>query len=142
VFAAASALAVSACATLKAPSLQVEKMSVEGVRLTGATLNVNFRVQNPNKEPLQIERFEYDLRLNNHRLGRGYFPDALTLDAFRDDRIRTRFNVNMLNLPGTVKAILEKDRVRARVTGKFYVRRGDGLKTLRFDEDAEVDLER
>lgn len=138
----AAVLALAACASVKAPTLRVQGIGVGRVGITGASLRVNFGVRNPNPEDLRIERFEYELVLNGHRLGRGYVPDPLTLRGFAEERVSSQFNLNFLNVPGTVKAILDRDRARARAKGHFYVREGSGLKKVGFDSDAEVDLRR
>lgn len=130
----------SACASTKAPSLQIEGLKFEKLRLGGAGLNVNFRVRNVNPEDLFIERFEYEFKVNGHRLGRGYYPDAVRLAGFGDERIESHFDVNFLTLPGTVKNILDRDRVKAEAKGTFYVRDGGGVKKLKFKSDGEVDL--
>jgi LEA14-like dessication related protein len=136
------ALLALSCATTRTPTLQVEGLRVDRVRVTGAGLNVNFRVQNPNPEPLLIERFEYELKLNGRRLGRGYHAESVPLEGFKDARVASRFALNFLSLPGTVRAILEQDRARVSVSGAFYVRQGSGLKKLGFKNDANVDLKK
>jgi len=108
--------------------------------ITGAALNVGFRVRNPNPEAVVIEKLEYELFLNGKRLGRGYEPKGFTLEGFAEDKIMSRFDINLLSLPAAVKEVLDDDRGKARVKGNFYIRRGDGLKKLGFDADAIVDL--
>ncbi len=131
-----------ACASLQPPRLQVQKLSVDRAGITGLGLKVGFAVQNPNDKDLQIERFEYELLLNGQSLGRGYSADPVTIRAFTEERISSRFNVDFLKLPGAVKALLDQDRVRARARGTFHVRQGDGVKKVDFDSEANVDLDR
>lgn len=142
--AAGAALAVASCATLKPPTLQVQKLSFGKVGVTGARMNVAFAVRNPNPEDLVIEKFEYELILNGRSLGRGYEPDPLTLRGFAEERVVSRFDLNFLRLPGGIKRMLESDEAKARARGTFYVRRGPGqsLKKMRFDSEAKVDLGR
>ena len=53
------------------------------------------------------------------------------------------FDLNFFSLPGTVRAILERDRAKAEVKGKFYVRRDDGsLRKLGFKSRADVRIGR
>jgi LEA14-like dessication related protein len=130
------------CSTLKTPTLQVEGLHLDRVRVTGAGLGVNFRVQNPNPEPLLIERFEYELKLNGRRLGRGYHTEPIRLDGFRDERLQSRFGLNFLSLPGAVREMLDDSRANVQVKGNFYVRSGDGLKKMGFSNTAHVDLGR
>lgn len=137
-------LLLAACATLKPPTLQVERLGKERIGLTGATLTVQFSVRNPNPDPILIERIEYELRLNGKSLGRGFVSDPTSLDGFGSARVISRFDLNYLAVPSAIKAILERDRVRARVRGDFYVRQGGGqrAKKLGFDNDADVDFRR
>lgn len=130
------------CASLKTPTLQVEGLRVDKVRVTGAGIDVAFRVQNPNPEAILIERFEYQLKLNGRGLGRGYHSEPIRLEGFKDERLQSRFGLNFLRLPGAVREVLEQDRADVHVDGTFYVRRGDGLKKLRFSNGARVDLGR
>lgn len=138
----AALVALAACASLKPPRLQVQKLDLGRLGITGASLRVEFGVRNPNPEDLLIERFEYDLILNGRSLGRGYVADPVTLRGFAEERVASRFDLNFLKVPGAVREILDKDRVRAQARGKFYVRRGGGLKELEFASDANVDLSR
>jgi LEA14-like dessication related protein len=103
-------------------------------------VDVNFRVQNPNPEPILIERFEYQLKLNGRRLGRGYHSEPIRLDGFKDSRLSSRFALNFLSLPGVVREVLDDDRANVHVDGTFYVKSGDGLRKLKFSNGAKVDL--
>ncbi len=130
------------CASVKAPTLAVEGLRIGKIGITGATLDVGFKVRNPNPEPLFVERFEYELFLNGERLGRGYEPSAVRLDGFAEARVRSRFDLNFLRVPGAVKRLLDDDHVKARAKGNFFVRDGNSLKKLGFDADAQVDINR
>ena len=70
--------------------------------ITGAALEISFRVRNPNPEALAVERFEYELKLNGRSLGRGYEPQGFEIEGFGQEEITTRFDVNFLNVPGAV----------------------------------------
>jgi LEA14-like dessication related protein len=137
------ALALSACATLKPPAMRVEGLKVRKAGVTGIGMEVRFQLRNPNPEDMLVERFEYELSLNGQRIGRGYQPEGLLLRGFGEERVTSRFDVNVFSLPGAVKAVLEDDRVQARVKGHFYVRDAGGApRKLGFSSDAEVDLRR
>jgi LEA14-like dessication related protein len=139
---AAVVLTLAACASLKPPRLQVQKLDVDRAGITGVSLKVGFALQNPNDRDLLIERFEYELLLNGQSLGRGYSADPVSIRAFAEERITSRFNVDFLKLPGAVKALLDRNRVQARARGTFHVRQGDGIKKVDFDSEADVDLDR
>jgi LEA14-like dessication related protein len=130
-----------ACATVKAPILAVDGLKVGDMGITGVALEVRFRVRNPNPEPLDIDRLEYELFVNGNRLGRGFEPKGLQLAGFGEAKVESRFDVNFLSLPGVVKDVLRQDRVKARVKGHFYTSGAHGNKRLGFDADADVDLQ-
>ena len=133
------AIATSSCGA-KAPILAVDGLKVGDMGITGVALDVRFRVRNPNPEPLNIDRMEYELFVNGNRLGRGFDSKGLPLDAFGEGKVESRVDVNFLALPGAIKDVLRQDRVKARVKGNFYTSGSYGNKRLGFDADADVDL--
>jgi LEA14-like dessication related protein len=136
------ALALAGCATVKAPTLQVQSLKKGKVGITGARLDVIFGVRNPNPEDLAVDKLEYELRLNGQSIGRGYVSEPFTIRGFAEERVASSVSINYLQMPGAIKAVLDDDEVRAQARGSFYVREGNGLKKLKFDSDAKVNLGR
>jgi LEA14-like dessication related protein len=139
---AGSAALISACASVKPPAVRVAGIHFDGVSLTGARVDVGLNIRNVNPENLQIERFEYEVKLNGQVLGRGFNSDPLMLGGFKEDKVVSRVDVNLLKVPGVVKKSLEKDKVDAEIKGIFYVRDGSGLKKIKFGSHGDVDLTR
>ncbi len=137
-----ASILVSACASIKPPAVRVAGVHLDGVSLTGARVDVGLDIRNVNPEDLQIERFEYEVKLNGRVLGRGYQTDPLMLPGFKEDRVVSRLDVNFLRVPGAVKSILDRDRVDAEVKGTFYIRDGSGLRKVKFGSRGNVDLDR
>jgi len=137
---ALSACLAPACATVKAPILAVDGLKLGDMGVTGVALDVRFRVRNPNPEPLNIDRLDYELFVNGNRLGRGFESKGLQLAGFAEGKVESRFDVNFLSLPGVVKDVLREDQVKARVKGHFYTSGSYGNKRLGFDADANVNL--
>ena len=133
-------LVLSACATVKPPTLQVQRLGKGRLGLTGAKLEVEFSLRNPNKEDVVIERVEYELLLNGRSLGRGYAPDTVRLNGFGEQRVVSVFDLNFLRVPGAIKEIFDQDRVAARARGHFYMRKGEGsrLQRVGFDSTAQT----
>jgi len=130
----------TACASVKPPSVRVSGIRLDGVSLTGARVDVGLQIRNVNPEDLQIERFDYEIKVNGKILGRGYQSEPLMLQGFKEDKVVSRVDVNFLRIPGAVKEALDKDKVDAEVKGTFYVRDGGGLKKVGFGSKAKVDL--
>ena len=134
-------LVLAGCASLKPPTLVVEGLHVGKLGITGAAVDVSFKLRNPNPDPMLVERFEYELFLNGNRLGRGYEPNAVKLGGFAEERVKSRFDMNFLSLPGAVKDLLSDNRAKARVRGHFFVKTAGGSqKKLPFDADASVEI--
>jgi len=137
-----SVLVVAACATLKPPTLQVRSLKKGHIGITGAKLDVVFAVRNPNPDDLQVDKMEFELRLNGNRVGRGYISAPFTIRGFGEEKVASTVDVNYLRVPGAIKDVLDDDEVKAEVRGAFYVRDGGGLKKLGFDSEAKVGLDR
>lgn len=137
------AVLTSSCATLEPPRVTVQRLGRPQLGLTGGTLDVTFSVRNPNPEPITIERVQYDLFLNGIRVGDGFITQTVEVAGFGEARMASRFDLNYLRLPGTVKSILDRDRVDARTRGRFYMRRDGGrLRRVGFSSDASLDFDR
>ena len=134
--------ALGACASLKAPAVRVASLHLDGVSVTGARLDVAVDVRNVNPQDLRIERFEYELKLNGQTLGRGYQADPLMLGGFKEDKVVSRLDINLLKIPGAVQRVLDRDRVDAEIKGAFYVQDGASLRKLKFGTRGNVDLRR
>ena len=130
----------TACATVKPPSVRVSGIHLDGISLTGARVDVGLQIRNVNPENLQIERFDYEIKVNGKVLGRGFQSEPLMLQGFKEDKVVSRVDVNFLRIPGAVKEALDHDKVDAEVKGTFYVREGSGLKKIGFGSRAKVDL--
>jgi LEA14-like dessication related protein len=120
----------------------VAGIHLDGISLTGARVDVGLQIRNVNPEDLQIERFDYEVKLNGQVLGHGFQADPLMLGGFKEDRVISRLDVSFLRLPGAVRRALERDRVDAQVKGTFYVRDGAGLRKIKFGSQGNVDLNR
>ena len=140
-----SALALAAffgaCASapVQPPTLQVAGLKVGDMGLTGVSLDVKFKVRNPNQKAIKIDRFEYELVVNGHRLGKGFQPYGVKVEPFEDQEVVSRFDLNLLSLPGVVKSVLGEKEADAHVEGLFYIK---GQPPLPFASDARIDLSR
>ncbi len=133
---------LSACASIKPPSVRVAGIHLDGVSLTGARVDVGLDIRNVNPEDLRIERFDYEIKLNGNVLGRGFQSDPLILKGFEENRVVSRLDINLLRIPGAVKNALDRDRVDAQIKGTFYVRDGSGLRKVKFGTRGNADLNR
>jgi LEA14-like dessication related protein len=137
---ALAGLLAAACASLKAPTLQVDALKVGDMGITGVALDITFRVRNPNPERITVAKLEYELSLNGQKLGRGYEASGFALEGFAEKKITSRFDVNLLSLPGAVKNVLEDHDGEAAVKGNFYVTEEGATALRKLGFKAKADL--
>src|SRR3712207_2744370 len=87
----AALLFVSACtAGFRQPRVELEGMQVAGLGLTGGTVLVNLRIQNPNPVGFRAENLQYELFLRNAaaqgdsawtRFAQGTYTERFTIGA-------------------------------------------------------------
>lgn len=137
-------LLASACASLEPPRIQVQRLGRPQMGLSGATLDVTFSARNPNPDAITIERVQYDLFLNGHRVGDGFVSRGTVVPGFGEARVSSSFDINYLRLPGAVKSIMDLDRVDARTRGRFFMRKGESgrLRRVNFASEATLDFAR
>jgi len=121
--------------TLTATGLKLHKPGVSGL-----PVDLTFRVQNPNAEPLPLERFDYELVVNGQAIGRGFVAEAMVLEPFKEHEVRSRFNINYFSIPGAVKQILNQDRMDAVVRGTFYVKGRFRTSSLPYEATGTIPL--
>ena len=107
--------------------------------LTGVSLEVKFRVRNPNQKAITIDRFDYELVVNGQRLGKGFEAHGVKVEPYQDQEVVSRFDLSLLSLPGVVKSVLGEKQADAHVEGLFYIK---GQNPLPFASDARIDLSR
>lgn len=139
VLALAALAGACASAPLRPPTMQVAGLKVGDLGLTGVALDVKFRVRNPNEKAIKIDRFDYELVVNGQRLGKGFQPYGVKVEAFQDQEVVSRFDLNLLSLPGVVKSVLGEKQADAHVEGLFYIK---GQDPMPFASDARIDLSR
>jgi LEA14-like dessication related protein len=137
---ALAAVLLVGCASLKAPTLKVDALKIGDMGITGAAVDITFQVRNSNPEAIVVDKFEYELSLNGQRLGRGYESKGFELEGFGQKKVESRFDINLLSLPGAVKRVLEDKDGEAKVKGHFYVVQEGSTSLRKLGFKAEADL--
>jgi LEA14-like dessication related protein len=141
--ACALALAAAACGPApQRPTLTATGLKFHKPGVTGLPVDVTFRVQNPNANPLAVERFDYEVVVNGQAVGRGFVPDPMVLEPFREREVTSRFTINYFKIPGTVRQVLDQDRMDAVVRGTFVVKGRFRTRQLPFEASGVIPLGR
>ena len=104
------------------PTLTATGLKLHRPGVSGLPVDVTFRIQNPNPNALPVERFDYEVVVNNQSVGRGFVAEPISLEPFKETEVKSRFNINYFSIPGAVKQVLDQDRMDAVIRGTFYVK--------------------
>jgi LEA14-like dessication related protein len=112
------AAALGCGSSAERPLLTATGLKFHKPGVSGLPVDVTFRVQNPNPKALDVERFSYEVFVNGQSIGRGFVPEPMVIDGFKERQVVSRFNINDFSITGAVKQILDQDQIQA----KFRVR--------------------
>ena len=148
--AAAAALAVlvtaSSC-SYRRPEIEVEGIELGSIGLSGGTVMVNLRVENPNPVGLRADQLRYELFVRAprdsarnawDRLSTGTYEEEIRIGAneTRTVRIPVQFRYSELGTAGM--SVLRSGRVDYRATGTVRVRAAGRSRTVPFRKSGTV----
>lgn len=122
-----------------APEVSFASLSVKEASLFSQTFEVMLNVDNPNSFDAAIDYLEYELYLNEVKVGSGSQQDDYTLAAKNRSQIPLEFSTNILNLLSSLnKASRQNNKPKYRVIGKVKIKKWPGSHA--FDRSGELDL--
>jgi len=141
-YAITAAAAIGCGSSAERPLLTAAGLKFHKPGVSGLPVDVTFRVQNPNPKALDVERFSYEVFVNDQSIGRGFVPEPMVIDAFKERQVVSRFNINYFAIPGAVKQVLDQDRINATVRGTFYLKGRLWGRQLPFESTGVIPLGR
>lgn len=121
----ALSLGVGACSNLagvfEEPDLQFRGIRVNSIGFDGASLDILVDVYNPNSYRLGLERFSYDLAIENVHWGLGETDSPLAVDARNSATIRLPLSVSWSKLGQAGRDALRTGTVNYGVSGELTV---------------------
>ena len=131
----------SACTGFKKPTIELEGISLGSVGLSGGTLLVNLRVENPNGFALNAERLRYDLALRDPDAGgdsawidfaTGTFDREFTVGARATETVQIPVEFSYAGLGGAASSILRNGTFHYRANGEVDVDTPIGTRSVPF----------
>ena len=139
----AATLAVTAgtatgCASLgrqafAAPKVTFQEMRLNGLGLTGGSLDVVLDVENPNGYRLDATRMTYKLFIDTIPFGEGVVNQQLTVDEKSHTQVRIPVNFTYNGVGAAGRALMQSGTVPYRVTGDLTVATPVGNFTRPYD---------
>jgi LEA14-like dessication related protein len=103
------------------PDLVFRGIRVNSIGFEGASLDILVDVYNPNTYRLGLERFSYDLAIENVRWGLGVTDSPLSVDARNSAALRLPLEVSWLRLGEAGREALKTGSVNYGVSGELTV---------------------
>jgi LEA14-like dessication related protein len=137
---AAATLPTTGCATLaraggfKQPVVNFRDLKVEGVGLTGGTLDVILSIYNPNGYKLNATRLTYNLMIDSTALGSGVYGHNFSVRSGDSTIVTLPVTLNYSGLAAAGRQMVGKGSVNYRVTGDVTVSTPVGNFTAPYDQ--------
>lgn len=133
-----AAVATTGCASLgrqafAAPKVTFQEMRLNGLGLTGGSLDVVLNVDNPNGYRLDATRMTYKLMIDSIQFGEGTVDQRLTMEEKSQTQVRIPVNFTYTGIGAAGKAILNTGTVNYRVLGDLTVATPVGNFTRPYD---------
>ncbi|MFQ5605914.1 MAG: LEA type 2 family protein [bacterium] len=94
---------------LKIPRLKVVALKLKNLRLTGADLELQVQLQNPNSFKVILKTLDYKFAINNQTWLSGSSHDQYQIAAKKDNLIRLPLSLNFLQIGASVPQLLKSD---------------------------------
>jgi LEA14-like dessication related protein len=101
------------------PDVTVQQVAVTGLDITGGTMRVALRIDNPNPYALRTTRGALTLALDEREFGTLELRDPLRLPARADTVVHLPLRFSWSGAGSGVRAMLSRGSVAYRVTGRL-----------------------
>jgi LEA14-like dessication related protein len=124
---AAIGLAGVGCATLKSYSalrkvkFHLRSVTVDDLNLTGGRLTVTFLADNPAPHEARMEKMEFLLFLNNHRLATGELAERIRIPARGHRLLRIPVSFRWSDVGAGLRQAFSADTLWYRVEGNAFL---------------------
>jgi LEA14-like dessication related protein len=108
------------------PELQFRGLRVNSIGLGGASIDVVVDVYNPNSYRLGVDRFSYDLAVENVHFGGGETDAPVSVEGRNTATVRLPLDVDWSRLGDVGQGVLNRGSVDYGVTGELTVVTGLG----------------
>lgn len=140
----------NACTGFRKPTIELEGVELGSVGLSGGTLLVNVRVQNPNSMGFRAENLNYELFLRTprdsadeqgwERLTSGTYEEDITIRARETRTVQIPVEFRLSDLGPVAQSVMRTGRFNYRVTGTVQVRAAGTTRTVPFRKTGSMSL--
>jgi LEA14-like dessication related protein len=137
------------CTGFRKPTVELEGVSLGSVGLSGGTLNVNLRVENPNAIGFRAEKLRYELFVQTpgdsvdggwERLTSGTYEEEIVIRARETRTVQVPIAFRLSDLGPAATSAMRTGRFTYRVTGDVQVRAAGTTRTVPFRKTGSMSL--
>ena len=139
-----------ACTGFRKPTIELEGIELGGVGLSGGTLLVNVRVENPNAVGFRAENLSYELFLRTprdsadeqgwERLTGGTYDEDIVIRARETRVVQIPVEFRLSDLGPVASSVMRTGRFNYRVAGTVQVRAAGTTRTVPFRKTGSMSL--
>jgi LEA14-like dessication related protein len=139
-----------ACTGFRKPTIELEGIQLGSVGLSGGTLLVNVRVENPNALGFRAENLNYELFLRTprdsadeqgwERLTSGTYEEDIVIGARETKTVQIPVEFRLSDLGPVASSVMRTGRFNYRVTGDVQVRAAGTTRTVPFRKTGSMSL--
>jgi LEA14-like dessication related protein len=140
----------SACTGFRKPTVELEGIELGSVGLSGGTLLVNVRVENPNPVGFRAESVNYEVFLRTprdetdeqgwERLTSGTHEEDIVIRGRETRVVQIPVEFSLSDLGPVASSVLRTGRFNYRVTGDVQVRAAGSRRTVPFRKTGSMSL--
>jgi len=79
---------------MKPPTVEVNDVRVSGIDFSGINLGLVLDIYNPNEVSIVFDRADFDIYINDAKIGRGLLPNIVTIDSMSHSYPSTSMRVS------------------------------------------------
>ena len=138
----------AACTGFKRPEIDLENVEVGSLGLSGGTLLVNVRVQNPNPVGVRAEDLKYELFIRApqdsanadgwHRLTSGTYNESIEVGARQTRTVQVPIDFRYSDLGDAYRSVLRSGQISYRAVGTVRVRAAGASREVPFRKTGSV----
>jgi LEA14-like dessication related protein len=139
-----------ACTGFRKPTIELEGIELGSVGLSGGTLLVNVRVENPNAMGFRAENLAYELFLRTprdsaddqgwERLTSGTYEEDIVIRARETRTVQIPIEFRLSDLGPVAQSVMRTGRFNYRVAGTVQVRAAGTTRTVPFRKTGSMSL--
>ena len=120
-------LTLSACSSsgikglVEPPKVQVHKVQMGQLNLSGGTATFVLNIQNPNSFPIPLAGFDYGLSLNGVQVARGDKEHKVTIQARQSQKVEVPLTLSFGNMMNMLPNLLRSRQLDYQLDGSVHL---------------------